>query len=532
LRMAREHYLDWLPIARPDDDAFRAFIYGNTNYSLVIEHILYLCHRGWLDYQSKTLMVKALLINAEVGRPRLEQVTITFYFSRGGGVFTTMSLDSLFLESWPSYLSVIVDVVWMIMLVSTTVRSIVRLVRARRARLREIQNPFRASLEFVIIILGWANVAGFLVQLILQRSVIDQFQEVNKSTGQDVPADFNVQGADLHNNASAMAALMAWLRFLIAEYHLVLMFRFFIAFYAQPRLGLVTSTLESSVVDILHFLIVLLPTFASFAISGCFLFGLRLEEFSTFTGSVGACFRILMEGEYDWPRLSEEHFFTAMTWTWTFVLLLVLVMINMVLAIVMDIYTERRRLSGESESVWETLVQIAQRARLSKQWVSTTQLTQGLSALGSRFTVDELQEQFPEMHETQLHGLTAACWRQQDTKFGLDMDDWAETMKLMMAIHLDVDRLAEGLEALRTIQHHSAPAKQRDQQLSWSDAAGGWLQELSRQMAVHNHLVLSLQWLLQQLHWQCQAVDALYGPKGAITHPPVDQLSDDSVSVL
>ena len=65
------------------------------------------------------------------------------------------------------------------------------------------------------------------------------------------------------------------------------MVRFFTSFSAQPRLAVVTPTLEVSAFDIVHFLVVLAPTWFAYALAGCFIFGRRMEEFATIDACVG-----------------------------------------------------------------------------------------------------------------------------------------------------------------------------------------------------------------------------------------------------
>ena len=82
-----------------------------------------------------------------------------------------------------------------------------------------------------------------------------------------------------------------------AGYCLLCMVRFFTSFSAQPRLAVVTTTLEVSAFDIVHFLVVLAPTWFAYALAGCFIFGRRMEEFATIDASVGYCFKLMIEGE-------------------------------------------------------------------------------------------------------------------------------------------------------------------------------------------------------------------------------------------
>merc|ERR1719409_1222772 len=110
-----------------------------------------------------------------------------------------------------------------------------------------------------------------------------------------------------------MAWYLSWNNSLIAYSHLILIVRSFVTLQYQPRLAMVTSTLEATTMDLLHFLLVFFPTFVAFAACGHTIFGRRLEEFATIEAAVGTCFKIAMESEFQWQRLSasEGEWFTA-----------------------------------------------------------------------------------------------------------------------------------------------------------------------------------------------------------------------------
>merc|ERR550514_1194194 len=125
----------------------------------------------------------------------------------------------------------------------------------------------------------------------------------------------------------------------MAGYPLIVVFRLFKAFSAQPRLAVVTSTLVSASVDLMHFLLVFVSVFASFAVSGTVLFGKTMDDFATLPRAMNACFRMAL-GDFDWGDLSRNGRFEAGIYFWIFQILVVLVLLNMLLAIVMDAYTE------------------------------------------------------------------------------------------------------------------------------------------------------------------------------------------------
>merc|ERR1740130_2214279 len=72
-----------------------------------VEQIKYLQKRRWIDEHTNTVKIIALLLNSELGRPRMEQLSITLSFSRGGGIYNRVNLQALFLASYAEGASVL-----------------------------------------------------------------------------------------------------------------------------------------------------------------------------------------------------------------------------------------------------------------------------------------------------------------------------------------------------------------------------------------------------------------------------------------
>jgi len=468
-------------------------------------------------------VARALLLNVDLGRPRLEQLKIHFSFSRGGGVFSRLVMEPLFLRTWDDAFTACIDVVLLASLTAFTFVELRKVVRILGGKPRQ-ETRWKQLLNALIVVFGWIIAFGYAVQDHLRKQVVTQLESVMAYHIQDVPAEKNTIVAGLLNNAEWIITCNSWFRLLIADYHLILMLSFFAAFQAQPRLGVVIGTLESSFVDILHFLLVLMPTFMAFAVSGQFIFGRRIEEFSTLHGAVGICVKLLMEGEYDWVLLSEEFWWTSVLWTWSFMTLMVLLMLNMVLGIVLDVYTTLRRRSGQVETVLETVRKAWQRIRYSRQWMPNSVLFARVEELGAQFTREELLEKVPDMYDTQFESLVKDSQMQWHLEGSLDLLDWAGSIKLILAVQVSIERLLSRLPQLIQNQQNDQTADVREK-LWYQDTgeSGGWLQRLSRRMALQNHAMLSIQWQLQQLQWQCQVADSLFGHGGEF---PLQQEQD------
>jgi hypothetical protein len=65
-----------------------------------------------------------------------------------------------------------------------------------------------------------------------------------------------------------------------------------------------------------------------------------------------------MMGDADYDELTVEYTLTAAFWFWLFIALIVLLMLNMLMAIVMDVYTSVKSAASDTMPVWEQIVDL------------------------------------------------------------------------------------------------------------------------------------------------------------------------------
>lgn len=152
------------------------------------------------------------------------------------------------------------------------------------------------------------------------------------------------------------------MRRFMAFYPMVISGRFFKAFAAQPRLGLVVNTLAQAFTDIYHFGVVFLAVFMGYVVSGMLLFGEELDEFSYFGRSMMSCWRLLL-GDFDFQELEQVGRAWAACWFWSFTILVLQLMLNMLLAVIMDVYTLVKSNASNSETVFSQSVELWKRYR-------------------------------------------------------------------------------------------------------------------------------------------------------------------------
>ena len=133
-------------------------------------------------------------------------------------------------------------------------------------------------------------------------------------------------------------SLLCTLRLLFSLCASSLLTPLLLAFLAA-RLSVVTKTLANSAVEMFHFFVLFLVLFMSWTLAGFFSFGHRVEAFSTIGNSVHSMFNMLL-GDFDWPALDAANPTVGALFFMSYMVFIVLIALNMLLAIVMDAYSE------------------------------------------------------------------------------------------------------------------------------------------------------------------------------------------------
>jgi len=112
----------------------------------------------------------------------------------------------------------------------------------------------------------------------------------------------------------------------------------FKSFAAQPRLAIVTETFVEAQSDIFHFFIVFFSVYVCMAVNAVLFFGQDSVDFSTIDRAFHSCF-LVMYGDWDYDQMEQVGRVKASLWFWLFMIIVVLVLQNIMLAILMEAYT-------------------------------------------------------------------------------------------------------------------------------------------------------------------------------------------------
>lgn len=481
----------YLPQNAADDaDTFVFHIYPAEPVDKIRARFQYYRDRGWLDADTEAVKLRMYFLNAELGRPRLEQLTVEFYFSTSGEIVYERSVYPIFLMFWPpgfaGKLSMFADATFVfLLLVNTGWRFFMVWLAFVKSRMVDHVSKPSTLFELIILMTGLYCMRNLWSLQTESARVTEALTEVRKFGLQyyqtsETFTEMRVASEAFFEQADSSALKFTSLSLYFAWYTLALQLRFFIGFGAQPRLALVTNTIKAVLVDIIHFCIVLAPTFLTYAFAGTLLFGRRMRAFSTFPQAFMTCFRIMIESEYPWDDLAAEYYITAGIWSWTFIMIVAILMINMVLAIILDVYNEVHENSSGSETIWETMHQVYNRLWYFKAWVPYTKLKaktdESIKAGQPFIEKDDIRRLFPNMPEVELTQLYKQCRHDMELASCKNLDKH-NLVKLSGAIMSTADKVNS---TIRKVNHDDAGDPLSSWVVPMVGAVGDGLQDLGR----------------------------------------------------
>merc|ERR1719230_1772918 len=161
-----------------------------------------------------------------------------------------------------------------------------------------------------------------------------------------------------------------------------------------------------------------------------------------------------MIGDFDFQELSAENPLTAVLWFWSYMILVALIMLNMLLAIIMDVYTEVKMDASEQDPIWTQARKVLTDAWGHRDWIKLKQIVDQVEHLPAKIThidKDLLLELVPDMIEQQALALieeTLEAEKQAENK-GMSMSD---AMKMVGWIKIAVQKIARRIEDIMTIE--------------------------------------------------------------------------------
>jgi hypothetical protein len=319
----------------------------------------------WLDEQVVRVELTFVVYNVVYGL--YSYVGINFFFNRGGEIKKFTNIMSVWADLSKESVGTIISFygaasIWLFALFYVFIAEVKEMwtvVRTSTDRCYSaIWNDYLAPWNLV----DWSSFGvGFMVAACYMRMFFDtgatnlQLQammqaSLDASNASIDRAAYLVQLELFFAAVREMCASEKLFRQILCIYPFIVMVRLFKSFAAQPRLALVTATLERGAQDMLHFFIVFFSVYACMMVNSVLFFGQDIEEFSTLFRAAHTCF-LAMFGDWDWEAMQEIGFMKACIWFWMFMLIMVLILLNMLLAIIMEAYNAVKAEAAEMDTL-------------------------------------------------------------------------------------------------------------------------------------------------------------------------------------
>lgn len=340
----------------------KVFLKTHTSQPDLREQLRKLEDQAWLSPQTAKVEIIYTTYN-----PMLNSLTVTFlnmFLNRAGHMHKVIEPMTIFLQPYEFWYDTIWEVLWLLLLAKLVIDEI----RDIYDHIKHNRVCWTGLKKYVSVgnLIDWLNIVHSLVICGLWGLYNIQIWNLNAMLR---TADVTVQGSwrtdeernDFYDQSIAVCSRQYYLRRVAAAYPLVVIFKFLKVCSYSPRLALMTDTLSKASVDIFHFAVVFFTVFIIYTISAIFLFGEEVLSFSTPPRAIDSTFKIVM-GHFDFQELIRIGRTEAFVWFLSFTLLVNLIMLNMLLAIIMDVYTEvKSSLSQDAETLWSQMYQVLER---------------------------------------------------------------------------------------------------------------------------------------------------------------------------
>mmetsp|Transcript_47686 Transcript_47686/g.103713 ORF Transcript_47686/g.103713 Transcript_47686/m.103713 type:complete len:1192 (-) Transcript_47686:125-3700(-) len=344
------------------DESRTTWIWVHHPNDMINEQMLQLELSKWVDDRTTKIEIGIPIYNAEYSIHSL--INVNFFFARGGHIWKQIVPQSCYTSWYMKWTDYIWDILYIFCIGWIFVNEVLEV--GMTLATSGFIGIWSEYINFFNLI-DWISVFTGIYVIYLFATTMSMMMQLNglaEAVGELRPIDPSVQDVpevrEYMDQLEITVQLVTRLLWTLALYPMIVVFRLFKAFHAQPRLALVSNTIMSSMNDMSHFLVVFSCVFLTFVTSAVVLFGNWVDELSTFSRGVLFCVRLLL-GDINFDDMKEASFFLAGIWLMAFIILLSLILLNMLLAIVMDSYTEVKENLGDAETLWAETKQFVHR---------------------------------------------------------------------------------------------------------------------------------------------------------------------------
>lgn len=332
----------------------------------------------WITDQTQRIEVGMASYNAEYGL--LTMTGVNYFFTRGGGIRKQIQMSSMWINFSMEFDVALLffELIWLFMLlyiVFNEGKEIISVLRNAETKwyvaLQTDYLGFWNVVDWTSILVACLVAAAYGNLWWMTWGMHDELGQLLDFAGGSLApadagrADYPDQVVQFYNFFENTIQAERLYRLSLCIYPMMMMLRLFKSFAAQPRLAVVTETLQEASQDMLHFGIVLFSVLMTLCLDAVLLFGRDIEDFGNFGRALHSCFR-LMFGDWDWKPMEKANRFAANVWFIIAVVFVVIILLNMLLAIIMDNYMNVKKRSASSESLGSQMADMWRRRQMTK----------------------------------------------------------------------------------------------------------------------------------------------------------------------
>jgi hypothetical protein len=305
----------------------------------------------WLSTESQNLEIQTMLYSGQVARFVI--LEIEFVMDRVGTLKKFLRIKSLpasvFTKTWAYVADGIFVFLLLWLFMGEIFSAMVEYKKDGMAGLKNNFLRFRRLTNFFCILLGFGFIFFFTLlakQLTDLSETVAEMIKMSDAGGQ-TPALMRQRLGESYDDAAQMAADYRLQEFMAFGYSCIMLAKFFDGFRGNQRMAVLTDTLAVAADDLFHFFIILGIVFFNFILGAYLLFGQVLREWSSLRRAANSGFRALM-GDFEFEEMYKIAPISATFWFWGYMILVTLILINILLAIVLEGYTEVKEKAGKS----------------------------------------------------------------------------------------------------------------------------------------------------------------------------------------
>ena len=352
-----------------------------TPFREILENFEYMLkEHNWVGEASQSLQIQAAMVHGEATPPFFVMFEVRFDFKRSGFVSKELNIFLTATDMFPTTLEVVLHILWALILFSLlftqSFKTMSTYLSTRKKKL------FAVDVRFVsdwIVIVFSIFIVGFFI--LIQQSIWDlatlvqEMPEYSPSATASEMATHENSWTVILDRVDEAAFFFDYFRVALFWYTLVIATQFSKIFAGQPKLAQLMSAFTHASEDLLHFCLLFVVLFLSFAIGGFMIWGMIMEEWSTPGKAVNSSLRALM-GEVNLEEMYRYAPIGTLVWYGSFFVSIVVITLNLLVAMVYDHYTIIKSRAGSVAGVVEQLHWVSQdmAARLKGKslWVKLT----------------------------------------------------------------------------------------------------------------------------------------------------------------